>query len=50
MSEDTATEAAVKIFQQSINEQKQVKENNEEIKNNILTDIELAGFVAQSYS
>ena len=42
MSEDTATEAAVKIFQQSINEQKQVKENNEEIKNNILTDIELA--------
>ncbi|MDV7447565.1 hypothetical protein R4514_12515 [Acinetobacter baumannii] len=42
MSEDTAKEAVVKIIQESINEQKKVKEKNEEIKGNILTDIEVA--------
>ena len=41
MSEVNAKDEVLKILQESINEQK-VKEKNEEIKGNILTDIEVA--------
>ncbi|MDN8378281.1 hypothetical protein [Acinetobacter baumannii] len=42
MSEVNAKDEVLKILQESINEQKKVKEKNEEIKGNILTDIEVA--------
>jgi len=42
VSEVNAKDEVLKILQESINEQKKVKEKNEEIKGNILTDIEVA--------
>ncbi|MDU3121062.1 MAG: hypothetical protein E6710_01250 [Acinetobacter baumannii] len=42
MAEVNAKDEVLKILQESINEQKKVKEKNEEIKGNILTDIEVA--------